>query len=162
VADTVKLQPESDHTTRPLLLSDTNIVFPSWKNTNAGPFFRFTDPLEYSITLKQWGGKEAIFYSMIALLLFFALIKNGFYRYIQDLFRIFLRTTVKQRQIRDQMLHSPLPPLLMNIFFVLSGGMFLALMLQYYGLASEINFWLLFVYCAIGLVGIYGIKYLSL
>ena len=161
-ADTLTLQPEPDHTTRPLLLSDTNIVFPSWKNADTGPFFRFTDPLEYSITLKQWEGKEAIFYSMIALLLFFALIKNGFYRYIQDLFRIFLRTSVKQRQIRDQMLQSPLPSLLLNIFFIFSGGMFLALMLQYYGLAAEINFWLLFVYCALGLVGIYGIKYLSL
>src|SRR3982751_3261669 len=72
--DTLKLQPESDHTARPLLVSDTNIVFPSWKNTTAGPFFRFTDPLEYSITLKQWEGKEAIFYTMMALLLFFALI----------------------------------------------------------------------------------------
>jgi hypothetical protein len=147
---------------RPVMLADTNAVFPSWKSVEQRTFFRFTDPLEYSITIKQWEGKEAIFYGMIALLIFFALIKNAFYRYIQDLFKTFFRTSPKQKQIRDQLLQSPLPSMLLNLFFLLSVGMFLALALQYLGFAMRINFWMLFVYCMLGLVGIYGIKFLSL
>ena len=126
------------------------------------PYFRFKDPVRYSITLKKWEGKEAIFYSIIALLLFFALIKNGFRRYISDLFKIFLRTSVKQRQIKEQLVQSPLPSLLLNIFYLLSAGMFLALVLHYFKWALNYNFWELFFYCIVGLVAVYGIKFISL
>ena len=126
------------------------------------PFFRFRDPVRYSITIKKWEGKEAIFYSIIALLLLFALIKNGFNRYITDLFKIFFRTTVKQRQIKEQLVQSPLPSLLLNIFFLLSGGMFLTLLLRYFNLGLNYNFWILFIYCVMALICIYGLKYISL
>lgn len=126
------------------------------------PYFRFTNPLRYAITLRRWEGKEAIFYSMLALLICFALIRNGFQRYIQDLFKIFFRTTIKQRQVKDQLVQSPLPSLLLNIFFLLSIGMFLALVLQYYKMGLQFNFWMLYLYCALGLVVIYGMKYLAL
>jgi hypothetical protein len=126
------------------------------------PFYSFTNPIRHSVTLKQWHGKEAIFYSIIALLLFFAVIRNGFNRYIQDLFKIFFRTTVNQRQVKEQLLQSPLPSFFLNIFFLLSIGMFLALLLQYFKLGTEYNFWLLFVYCILGLMGIYALKFVSL
>ena len=35
------------------------------------PYFRFTDPVRLSVTRRQWNGKEAIFYSLIGLLIFF-------------------------------------------------------------------------------------------
>src|SRR5213082_2353143 len=41
------------------------------------PYFSFTNPIHYSITIKQWQGKELIFYTLLGLLIFFALIKNG-------------------------------------------------------------------------------------
>jgi hypothetical protein len=126
------------------------------------PYFRFTGPVRNAVTIRQWQGKEAIFYSMIALLIFFALIKNGFNRYLHDLFKIFFRTTVNQRQIKEQLLQSPLPSLFFNIFFLLSIGMFLALVLRYFKLGGSINFWMLFLYCVFGLVAIYGVKFLSL
>jgi Domain of unknown function (DUF4271) len=126
------------------------------------PFFRFTDPIRYSITIKKWQGKEAIFYSMIALLIFFALIKNGFSRYIQDLFKTYFRTTAKQKQTKEQLLQNPLPSLLLNVFFVLSIGMFLALLFQYFKLGLDFNFWLLYLYCVLGLIGIYALKFVSL
>lgn len=126
------------------------------------PFFRFTDPMRYSITVKKWQGKEAIFYSMIALLIFFALIKNGFSRYMDDLFKTYFRTAVNQKQTKEQLLQSPLPSLLLNIFFVLSIGMFLALLLQHLKLGLDFNFWWLYFYCVLGLIGIYLIKFISL
>lgn len=126
------------------------------------PFFRFTNPIRYSITIKKWLGKEAIFYSMIALLIFFALIKNAFPRYMGDLFKTYFRTGVNQKQTKDQLLQSPLPSLLLNAFFVLSIGMFLALLLQYFKLGLDFNFWWLYLYCVLALISIYAIKFATL
>ena len=126
------------------------------------PFFRFTDPMRYSITIKKWQGKEAIFYSMIALLIFFALIKNSFPRYMGDLFKTYFRTGVNQKQTKEQLLQSPMPSLLLNLFFVLSIGMFLALLLQHFKLGLDFNFWWLYLYCVLALIAIYLIKFVSL
>jgi hypothetical protein len=126
------------------------------------PFFRFTDPMRYSITIKKWQGKEAIFYSMIALLILFVLIKNAFSRYMADLFKTYFRTGVNQKQMKEQLLQSPLPSLLLNLFFVLSIGMFLALLLQYFKLGLDFNFWWLYLYCVLALISIYAIKFVSL
>jgi hypothetical protein len=124
------------------------------------PYFKFTNPTRHSISIKQWQGKEAIFYTLIGLLIFFALIKNSFYRYIQDLFKIFFRTSVRQRQIKEQLISSPLPSLLLNIFFLFSVGMFVALVLQDVGLGMQYNFWILFLYCIAALAAIYGGKFI--
>jgi hypothetical protein len=118
--------------------------------------------MRYSITIKQWQGKEAIFYSIVALLVFFALVKNGFSRYLADLFKTYFRTGLNQKQAKEQLLQNPLPSILLNLFFVLSIGMFLALLLQYFKLGLDYNFWWLYLYCIIGLVGIYAVKFISL
>jgi hypothetical protein len=144
------------------------VVLPSaaWRQDSARyaghPYFRFTGATRYTVSVRQWEGKETIFYSLIALLIFFALIRNGFYRYLQDLFRSFFRTTVRQRQIKEQLLQSPLPSLLLNVFFVLSIGMFAALAFQHFGLGQQYNFWVLYLYCVLALGVIYGAKYLVL
>src|SRR5438105_4494823 len=106
-------------------VADTFFIGDSFLYVNH-PFFTFTNPVHLTVTVKQWQGKEVIFYTLIALLIFFAIIRNGFDRYISDLFKIFFRTTVRQRQIKDQLIQSPLPSLLLNLFFLLSTGMFLA------------------------------------
>lgn len=126
------------------------------------PFLRFTDPVRLIITEKEWVGKEAFFYSIIGLLIFFALIRNAFGRYMQDLFKLFFRTTIKQRQVKEQLMAAPLPSLLLNIVFIISGGVYLALVFEHYGLGRQFNFWLLILYCAVGLTLIYGGKFLVL
>jgi hypothetical protein len=140
-------------------------LFQAQSDTSAllfSPFFRFTDPIRYSITIKKWLGKEAIFYSMIALLIVFGLIKNAFPRYLGDLFKTYFRTGVNQKQTKDQLLQSPLPSLLLNAFFVLSIGLFLALLLQYFKLGLDFNFWWLYLYCVLALISIYAVKFVSL
>lgn len=125
-------------------------------------FFSFTRPVRYTIAEKKWEGKDGIFYSIVALLVFFALIKNGFSRYQGDLFSSYFRTTVRQRQIKDQLLQNPLPSLLFNSFFVISTALFLSLIFRYFGLGLQIPFWLMAAYSALGLIAIYGIKFLAL
>jgi hypothetical protein len=126
------------------------------------PFFRFTDPIRFPVVRRQWQGKEGVFYSIIGLLLFFAFIRNGFSRYIGDLVSTYFRTTMRQRHIKDQLAQSPLPSLMLNIFFILCSSLFLTMLLRYFNLGANLPFWLLYVYCIVGLVLIYCIKFLSL
>jgi len=125
-------------------------------------FYSFTDPVRYTISEKDWSGKDVVFYSVVALLLFFAFIRNSFSRYISDLFSSYFRTTVRQRQIKEQLLQSPLPSLLFNVFFVISTAVFLSLLLEHFGLATQLPFWLLVVYSAVAVAVIYGGKFLLL
>jgi hypothetical protein len=118
--------------------------------------------VRYTISVREWQGKEAIFYAVIGLLLLFAFIKNSFRRYLSDLFSSYFRTTVRQRQVKEQLLQNPLPSLLFNIFFVLSGALFLSLLFQYFGIAEDIPFWMLALYNALALAIIYGGKYVLL
>jgi uncharacterized membrane protein len=126
------------------------------------PYMRFTNPVRLIITEKEWVGKEAFFYIIIGLLIFFAFIRNTFGRYLQDLFKLFFRTTIKQRQVKEQMMGAPLPSLLLNIVFFISGGLYLALVFEHYGLGRQFNFWLLILYCAAGLALIYLGKFIVL
>ena len=126
------------------------------------PFVRFTDPVRLIITEKEWVGKEAFFYCIVGLLIFFAFIRNTFGRYLQDLAKLFFRTTIKQRQVKEQLMAAPLPSLLLNILFIISGGVYLALVFEHFGMGREFNFWLLILYCAAGLTLIYLGKFLVL
>ena len=126
------------------------------------PYFQFIHPVNNPVSVKEWHGKEAVFYAIVCLLIFFALVRNSFTRYIQDFFKIFFRTTVRQRQIKEQLMQNPLPSLLLNIFFLLSSSLFIATALHYFGWAEQYDFWILAAYCFVGLVLIYSLKYLSL
>ncbi|HEV7621598.1 MAG TPA: DUF4271 domain-containing protein [Flavisolibacter sp.] len=157
-----------DTSSRISLASVTNqtVALTKWEKDSfkyAGhPYFKFTDPVRYSVVVKKWFGKEDIFYSLIAILIFFAIIKNGFRRYISDLFKIFFRTSIRQRQIKDQLIQSPLPSLLLNIFFILIAGLYIDILLRNYGMGMQYKFWLLFVYAALALIIVYGIKFITL
>jgi hypothetical protein len=56
----------------------------------------------------------------------------------------------------------PLPALLLNCFFVISAGLYLAFLLTHYGLRPVDNFWLLMLYCAVGLSVAYLVKFVGL
>lgn len=128
------------------------------------PYFGFrTAPVFLPVSnLKLVKGKELLFYAMIALLLLFGGLRTAFPKYFSDLFRLFFRTTLKQRQIRDQLMQTPLPSLLLNGFFVISGGLYLAFILRHFGLDPVNNLWLLFFYCCVGLSAAYLVKFVGL
>ncbi|MFN2456944.1 MAG: DUF4271 domain-containing protein [Chitinophagaceae bacterium] len=126
------------------------------------PFYRFTNPVQRVTSERTWQGKEVYFYITVALLIFFASVKNGFSKYLHDIFRLFFRATLRQRQIKDQLMQAPLPSLLLNIFFILSGALFLTLLFQRLGWGIEHGFLLLYLYCIAGLSGIYLVKFLTL
>jgi hypothetical protein len=119
-------------------------------------------PVNIHSEKKVFRGKELLFYSILLLILFYALLRNAFPKYFNDLFRLFFRTTMKQRQIREQLMQTPFPSVLLNSFFVISAGLYLSFLIDHYQLNPLGNFWLLFLYCVIGLTGLYLMKYLGL
>lgn len=128
------------------------------------PFFDFVSrPVAVPSQYKRFEGKELLFYVVISLVLLFALLRLAFAKYVYDLFRVFFRTTLKQRQIRDQLMQTPLPSLVFNIFFIATGGLYTAFLLfHYFEYRPVENFWLLYLYCAAALSAIYLIKFIGL
>ena len=113
-------------------------------------------------TKKVFVGKEWLFYYLILLLIIFGLLRRAFAKYFYDLFRVFFKTTLKQRQTQEQLLQSPLPSVFMNIFFILSAGLYVNFLLQHFQLIIADNFWLQYLYCAGGLASIYIVKFIGL
>jgi hypothetical protein len=111
---------------------------------------------------KLFSGKEYLFYQLLFLFLLFGLLRRAFAKYFNDLFRVFFRTTLKQKQIREQLLQSPLPSVLMNCFFVLSVGLYVNFLLLHFQLFIVENFWLQYVYVMSAIAFIYIIKFLGL
>lgn len=111
---------------------------------------------------REDAGKEGQFYLLCTIILFFALIRVIFYKYLQNLFAVFFRVSMKQKQLREQLLQAPLPSLLLNLLFVLSGGIYTTYLLRYYQVLGEINDWMLFIYCSAALAVIYLTKLLVL
>ncbi|MBL0272516.1 MAG: DUF4271 domain-containing protein [Chitinophagaceae bacterium] len=144
-------------------ISFSSVEF-NWQVLQHHPYFGFqkesTSP-EIS-ERKQFNGKEWLFYLLIFLLVVFALIRRTFPKYFNNLFRLFFRTTLKQRQIREQLMQTPLPSLLLNGFFVVTGGLYITFLLQHFKLDPVHNFWLLFLYSSLGLSAAYFIKFIGL
>jgi len=111
---------------------------------------------------KVFQGKEYLFYYLIFLLILFGLLRRAFAKYFYDLFRVFFKTTLKQRQTQEQLLQSSLASVFMNSFFVLSAGLYVNFLLQYFHLVFSDNFWLQYVYCIGALAAIYLVKFIGL
>ena len=156
--DTISLMPWQF--TLPLI--DTATSF-SGKILSQHPYFNFNSKgVIVQPETKNFKGKEVLFYVLVVFLLTFSLLRQAFPKYFNDLFRLLFRTTLKQKQLREQLMQTPLPSFLLNVFFVLSGGLYIDILLNYFGRAPIDNFWLLFLYCSLGLSAIYTVKFVGL
>jgi len=121
-------------------------------------FFRFFNkPVYRTVTERKTNDSDLLFYFLCGLVLYFAILKLAFGKYLNNLFTLFFRVTMRQNQIREQLLQTPLPSLLLNILFAISGGMYLNLILFHFGKNPAAGFWLSFSYC----VGFLGLLYLG-
>ena len=146
---------------------ESNIVFQPqfvWDSLHAVP--------PGSIVLQETGreqgdlrvatGKESLFYALLSMVLLLALFKKFFPKYWSDLFRLFFRTTLRQRQLRDQMQLATLPSVLLNAFFFLSISFYLSLFLEQRGWNPFEQYWLLWIWLLGGLVIMYLVKWVGL
>jgi len=114
------------------------------------------------ISIHQAQGKEILFYAFVGLLLFLAIIRQLFPKYFNDLFRLFFRTTLKQRHLSEQLTQTPLPSFLLNLFFFFSAGFYLSFWLERVQLNPFDSFWWLLLYVIAVLIIAYLVKYISL
>lgn len=128
------------------------------------PFFSFgKQPVTFNGHFKKKQDKDNIFYILVGLLLFFAILRLLFPKYLADLWRLFFRTTLKQRQLTEQLSQTPLPSLLFNLLFVVAGGLYSSFLFYYVeGRIPVSNFWLFALYCCAGLAAVYLVKFITL
>jgi hypothetical protein len=135
-----------------------------WKAVlTANPFFNFLgQPVRQQFELHRANSKDSLFYLLLGILFYFALVRIFFEKYFGNLMTLFFRVSLRQQQIREQVLQTPLPSLLLNFLFIITGGLYACFLLHYSRFAPTINFWLLYVNCMVGLGVIYLVKFLVL
>jgi Domain of unknown function (DUF4271) len=127
------------------------------------PYYNFfAAPQNLLAPERQLEGKEALFYILTGLLLFFALIKLVFNKYVNNMLGLVFRGSLRQKQIREQLLQTPLPSLFLNIFFVVVAGLYIFFLLQHFQTAQNTGFWLLLLYCVAAVAMVYLVKFLGL
>jgi hypothetical protein len=119
-------------------------------------------PVESNIYHRKEVANETLFYFLITLLCYFAGIKLFFGKYVDNLATLFFRVTMRQQQIRDQLLQTPLASLLLNILFVISTGLYLALLARFYNFTVFGGLWVTFLYAMAFVSGVYLGKYVVL
>lgn len=141
--------------------NDTTIIKTDTQTTlNTNKFLNSKSaPVSLAIKLKTRNNEEPIFYLLLALFTLLACLKFFYDRYFTNLFRVFFNTSIRQNQLTDQLLQAKLPSLLFNLFFIISGGMYVYFILVHQQWITAQNKWV-FISLVIGVVGlIYFLKF---
>jgi len=105
---------------------------------------------------------DIMFYLLLGMLFYFAIVRMFFSRYLSNLMTLFFRASIRQQQLREQVLQSPFPSLLLNILFLFSAGLYVAFLLKFYQYGNAEMLWTHFFYCSAMLAVLYLLKYLIL
>ena len=149
---------------QPIPMRDYPPALSFWmKVLKANHFFNFTGtPVVQIYELHRPNSKDSLFYLLVGILFYFALTRVFFEKYFNNLLTLFFRVSLRQQQIREQVLQTPLPSLLLNILFIISGGLYACYLLHYSPIGANIRFWVLYLYCMLLLGAIYLVKFLIL
>jgi len=127
------------------------------------PYFNFRGkPLPVVMETRKREGSETLFYILLGLLLYFSLIKLVFGKYLDNLLTLFFKVTMRQQQLREQLVSAPLPSMLLNILFVINSGLYFSFLSLYYNFLPELNTWTKAGYCLLLVSAIYLVKFVVL
>ena len=102
------------------------------------------------------------FYILLGTILFLSFLRFFYARYFNNLFRVFFNTSLRQSQLTDQLLQAKLASMFFNLFFAISGGLYIYFLLSYYGWISQENS-LLAMSIIVGILAlVYFVKFLTL
>ncbi|MGH2642616.1 MAG: DUF4271 domain-containing protein [Chitinophagaceae bacterium] len=76
--------------------------------------------------------KTNLFYTIVGLLFLLGILRLLFTKYFSDLFKAFFNPTLSRRQLREQLAQNPVPAFMLNIFFTLSAGLYVFLILRHF------------------------------
>jgi hypothetical protein len=119
-------------------------------------------PVTMVVKAKEAKSVDSIFYLLAGIILLMAVIKVFFDRYFTNLFRVFFNTSLRQNQFTDQLLQARLPSLFFNIFFIISGGIYVNFLLLQYNLINDQNKWVLIGLSIFSMGIVYLIKFCTL
>jgi len=119
-------------------------------------------PVAMPHRLKAVNQEDYFFYILAVTGLLVGFLRFFYTRYFNNLFRVFFNASLRQSQLTDQLLQAKLPSLFFNIIFVITGGIYVYLVLRYYQWISTIEFWKVLLYCTLSLAAIYLVKFMSL
>lgn len=103
-----------------------------------------------------------LFYLVWGIFFLLALIRLGFRKYFKDLFRAFFSPTLSNRQLKEQLSQTPFPAFALNLFFTLSLGFYLYLVLLHIGyIRMEYPLYLVGVFVFL-FIFVYLVKYILL
>ncbi len=120
------------------------------------------EPVSFAVKTRKQEQDDLMFYFILGIALLLAFLKFFYNRYFSNLFRVFFNTSLRQSQLTDQLLQAKLPSLLFNLFFFISSGLFVYILLSHYQLIGPDNKWVL-IFSSIALLSfIYLVKYATL
>lgn len=102
--------------------------------------------------------QDLIFYILVFISFFLALIRSSFSKYFNSIFSLSFQATFRQTQTREQMSQNFFPAFMLNVLFILSCGLFITLLAQFYKYTT-IPFWQLFIFSTTILGIIYLVKF---
>lgn len=128
------------------LLFPVTLLYPTIYGSMVGGYmrqherFNVTGAVQRKTALtREVSRKDWVFYFFCGLLMAVAFVNLAFRKYVVDLFRVFFNTSLRQKQLREQLSQTPLPSLLLNIVFCISGGAFVFFALRHYGILTGMH-----------------------
>ncbi len=116
-------------------------------------------PVYFIAEKKEMEGKEFLFYTLCFIVFILGIFKTFYKSYFNNLFRVFLNTSIRQTQLTDQLLQAKQPSFILNVFFIISTGIYVWLLFKHYHPPRLISNTLLLPFCIIGIGVLYFIKY---
>jgi hypothetical protein len=128
----------------------------------AAPYLPFGKEVEFKLQKDHHADKkDELFYMLAAAFILAGFVKIVFPKYFNNMFGLFFQTTLRSKQTREQLLQNKLASLLMNLLFIATGGIYIALVVRLKGWVS-VDFWWLIVYASAILAITYTVKFLFL
>ncbi len=110
--------------------------------------------------IRSYNSNDLLFYILIFLMLFLSVFKLIYQKYFTNLARVFLNTTLRQSQLVDQLLIAKFQSLIMNIFFFITAGIYVFLILKHIG-KVRLNEWSTMLFCIAFVACLYVLKYVN-
>lgn len=156
VRDSLKLDSVKKAQAIKLPKTDTSTYY-TLLNVPGLPFHK--KPVFMLMQEKPRESKDELFYLIVGVVLYLAIIRLIFPKYFKNIFRLSFQTSFRQKQTRDQLMQDNLASLLMNLLFFITGGIYIGLLAKQEGIIP-FSYWWVMVYCAALLTIIYLGKFL--
>ncbi|HXH18602.1 MAG TPA: DUF4271 domain-containing protein [Chitinophagales bacterium] len=100
-----------------------------------------------------------LFWIFVLQLILIAYLRRVFPKSLPEIIRAVMNVTIAQQLYREQFLTMPLSAILYNVVFILSGGIFLFLLNDYYSWIHYDSQFITFLFFIWGVIVVYSIKY---